>query len=879
MKETNDKVKKLELVLEGQYDKTIVEHVRYPLYIDNFENALRVIFLNILRRKQEGYKAEEAENIIPFLGKRGSGKTTAMEDFCDILQNLKKESECEWWVDRVIFDEDFQIVLKEKGFFFHVLRLIDASMLEGKEDVFELIMSEIFTFYRDKRQNTCFQRREDSELHRKIMKDFEDILKGYYAIRDSREDEFIDSYIAKLGYVSESFNLRERIGKLIEVIFREFLKCDQEYFLVIALDDLDLNIGHGYEILRQLQKYFSAPHILITFSADYDQLNRVCWCHYIQEFSREKSHVIEDLVKEHCLGLGRDYIEKVLPLSNRIYMLNLNNKTRKTLVVRPVGLNGDFYTIKQYVMNQIASYLRIYYDMCGVKEHFTEPETVRKLVSFDWFLKGFQDISVDMWNEEGTDENDNRVFMELYDQNHERYNHDIENRMVASLLSVEQQKDFRSWLRLSLERRAESACIYMKESYAERRKQEKDAEPGIGDFLGEVRSNTYETDGVRTAQADPDHTYSFGSLLENIYQYGRMNAEKKAYVKCLLASLTSEMVREKISFRKNPNEREKEVSRQRLYRFMGNTFGNLWLGDMMPKKNLGKKKENIGFRQNNFGKSMNQNLFPMPNKSKRIDYWLNEFKEEITEKKVIPSLEWLFCFVTVPSGTAERKDLPIHLKTGEPFGKERKIFLQIDFSGVEMCVGIWEFIPKTLELVNYVNWIHEKLAEEFCGVIFSYKERLKAENKETVRKEILQYIKSESMFSEYLENSSYNVRSVVPFYELDFAYNVFKRARRELREENPKTCDRDEMFFYIRKAYRKLIEKMEEEEGEYAKIDINLDYSWRLKEFPLIQILLNEEAFAKIHGNIKKTLVNTLWGSENVSNPDDVYVGGEKNAD
>ena len=45
-----DNESKLELELEGQYDETIAEHVQYPLYINNYEDALRVIFLSVLRK-------------------------------------------------------------------------------------------------------------------------------------------------------------------------------------------------------------------------------------------------------------------------------------------------------------------------------------------------------------------------------------------------------------------------------------------------------------------------------------------------------------------------------------------------------------------------------------------------------------------------------------------------------------------------------------------------------------------------------------------------------------------------------------------------------------------------------------------------------------
>ena len=43
-----ERFKELELKLEGQYDTTVQEHVQYPVYTDNYEDALRTIFWDVL---------------------------------------------------------------------------------------------------------------------------------------------------------------------------------------------------------------------------------------------------------------------------------------------------------------------------------------------------------------------------------------------------------------------------------------------------------------------------------------------------------------------------------------------------------------------------------------------------------------------------------------------------------------------------------------------------------------------------------------------------------------------------------------------------------------------------------------------------------------
>lgn len=64
-----ERFKELSLKLEGQYDETISDHVHYPLYTDNFEDALRTIFLDILRR-EELRNAQREMEFDDFLGRR-----------------------------------------------------------------------------------------------------------------------------------------------------------------------------------------------------------------------------------------------------------------------------------------------------------------------------------------------------------------------------------------------------------------------------------------------------------------------------------------------------------------------------------------------------------------------------------------------------------------------------------------------------------------------------------------------------------------------------------------------------------------------------------------------------------------------------------------
>lgn len=876
------KFKELELALEGQNYQNVSSHVRYPLYADKFEDALRTIFLDVLRKKEFasenekqrfGELSREPENIIAFLGKRGSGKTTAMEEFCRILESLSDQRELEWWLQHTIPEEDIRLQLEHEKFFFHVFSRIDVSMLENKEDLFEMIMSNLFKFFQSRVNNAYGIEQYGKGCYDEIIELFEDILSGYYAIRDSREEEYVGSYISKIQHVSLSLELQEKIDKLIGKVFREDDVSSRLCYLVIVLDDLDLNIEHGFDMLKQLQKYFASHHIIITFSADYAQLNEICWVHFMKAFSSEKSHVIEEKVEDKCRELGKDYIGKALPISKRMHMPNLNSDTRSVFVLDPSNINGD--TVKQYVMKTIACKMKIYYDINGKKRHYIEPDNIRGLVNYHRLLEELYEIDFDAWDQSGMDSEESKTFMEQYDQNHERINMDIANRMANKLLANDQKKEFDQWLQIRLERRPESASFYMghmPDGSSGDSEEWTDMELLLNE--SEPRKNEY-------AQNDSNKDYSYGELLQSIYEYGRVKPKNKAYVKCVLASLTSEMVREKICFSKNPNKKRREEAKYTLLELAGKSFGNVWLGEMMPVRWIGSyEKRNLGFQTVTGGRAMLRSICQIPadifgtkekNTRQDVEQLVQKIEEKLDEKNFVRSMEWLLSFMNLPI----RKIFPMKLRIGETenliskTGVKEKYVLQLEFENINIKCGILEFIPKTLSFSEYLEMLYDFLSQALADAVVDKLGAINPKEKKKIRQDFRSWIKKKSFFA----GDKKDVAPVFPFYQVDFAYNILKRTRRELIEDNPETCEKYEWISYVQKAYQKLIEKMEDEEKEYEKIRIELGYAKRFAEFPIVKAILRKGDLP-IQKEIVD-LVTTIFYGEDTGITSDTYIEGE----
>ena len=91
----------------------VVKYAYYPIYVDCYEKCIRNIFTDLIRREDEkencsdkfGYVCRDnASSIEAFLGARGTGKSTAMVEFCNILEQLNNRETREWWLEQSIKD-------------------------------------------------------------------------------------------------------------------------------------------------------------------------------------------------------------------------------------------------------------------------------------------------------------------------------------------------------------------------------------------------------------------------------------------------------------------------------------------------------------------------------------------------------------------------------------------------------------------------------------------------------------------------------------------------------------------------------------------------------------------------------------------------------
>lgn len=287
-----------------------------------------------------------ANNMIVFSAERGEGKTSAMISFGAAMEEM--EAEC----DRKNVKNMWETSALTSRFC--VLNSIDPTFMEDNESILKIILSRMFTLFKTNWEECrkCGRAEDLNQEKDKIMELFRqcyrdiDILKQ----KNGKENVYDDLYyLADLG---DSTNLKVSLYELI----RHFLKFLKEYskdgnlYLIIEIDDVDLNAEKAYDILEDLRKYMMLPNVIILLSADLKQLRQALENKYIKDYERVLKYNGSMRIRE-CRNMAERYIEKVFPVIQQIHLPKISkciNADRENLSIEyqvENGENGQFKNI------------------------------------------------------------------------------------------------------------------------------------------------------------------------------------------------------------------------------------------------------------------------------------------------------------------------------------------------------------------------------------------------------------------------------------------------------------------------------------------------------------------------------------------------------
>ncbi len=322
-------------------------------------------------------------NIIAYTGNRGSGKTSALVSF---LKSIETDKDC------------------------YQLPLMDPSAFEPSDSILTLVLACMYKVFEDlineksqARKTTKDSNAEQEDLEMKFQTSLRDLQSLYLrkgkSLGDPRDSENPYDTLSRL---SSTFSITTNFKFLISsfLTFLNSHKNKKYKYLIIPIDDLDLNLQHSIELSEDIRKHLITPNAIVFVAIKTDQLTNALEEEYTKRldslFKNERSK--SNKLSEEVENMSDHYVEKLFPASRNVRMPKINS--REWLKENHIKLSIDGSEIsgvtpdknvETKLLEFISKKTRIIFLPKKERIHPIIPETIRELTNFLSFIQDLPD--------------------------------------------------------------------------------------------------------------------------------------------------------------------------------------------------------------------------------------------------------------------------------------------------------------------------------------------------------------------------------------------------------------------------------------------------------------------------------------------------------
>ncbi len=303
--------------LRPKVEDLMADNWKEFLFSDIFEKTFQLIKKEMLNPRKD--KLGDRNNIIAFIGDRGSGKTSCLKSIYSKIDLLNSD---------ITERKGIFIEYKADYMFYNKLPIIDPSYFDDHSNILELVVANMFLQFKKAASypstNSFTENGEEnnSKLERKrsLVKCFQEVKDALDYVNQGGKVTNTNDSIESLSKMASNSNLMESIRTLVKK-YLEYFYGDKKAMLVIAIDDLDVQARHTYRMLEQINKYLILDNVIILMGVKLVQLSHLLKKTFYNDFKikeREEDSSIDDMV-------GR-YLLKLLPLSHRFNLPNFDSQ-------------------------------------------------------------------------------------------------------------------------------------------------------------------------------------------------------------------------------------------------------------------------------------------------------------------------------------------------------------------------------------------------------------------------------------------------------------------------------------------------------------------------------------------------------------------------
>lgn len=707
-------------------------------------------------------------NVIPFIGRRGTGKTSAMFTFRNML-SPQEDSDKNSGLRKQLMEQYVSIA----DHTFISLRFINAEFLLESEDIIEIILAEMQNCLTETVQKNGRLRMQEEPLRQLYWK-FDKILKHLRLLRSGsiKPIEAGESALRVLKELAGSHS--------VELEFRELVKDYLDFFsygtnrccLVVVIDDVDLYSPDGrvsqknaYDLLKKIYEFLMVPGIIVLMSYDEDKIKSACKWYFESRNMPEKE-------------MTQQFLQKMMPTYQRIYLPDYENidlaganDTRNILNIRLstekqrelFGKRAASHTVcfgsKELILLLIAERTGIYFDMAGEKKHFLEERNLRELHDFLNIIIALDQTSVNTKSDKEIMAG-NRLLIKQY----------LYDSFASRMLTSDEKQLFKTWTTYPALRRSR-------------------------EILKEVRRRIADIKGMEKTQDQEMAHYSYGELARSIYYSSRRvySPPEKAFqrapfskelVYCILfmySILLNDLYADYLS---TISKGEKNRPKEEFLKLIGSSVAGHWANDMFPTTILGSvtAKRGTPFKIGSVDipeLSTVWRILLVDNKGNTLKKALKSSETlKCFLEDVIRRVEWSGMFFTRIRYHGNYDTAPdeynFEIKTLETSGTTEYLVLKpISYTSgkITACFNILNFCVNSFRWNSYFPSLHKALKDALKRQIIVQALDNRIGEFGAVFDEAAQH----TLFSEYRRWSTKTDGMALPIQNFDMCYNILKR--------------------------------------------------------------------------------------------------------
>lgn len=533
----------------------------------------QIIKFNNHKRHSDPRGKAEYQTAVPFIGDRGTGKTSAM---CSVLHKLETAS-----------DEFLALSRGNARARFICFDMIDINSMKSNENLMEIVLSRMLTCLKKLEADLSHRGGQTLDIwhgrQRTIYTKIDELSRAFSRMHWRKNFDPEEQGLAGLQKISAAQDAIESFRTLVYE-FTEAIRSTKNWdcpcYMVLALDDIDMFRGSNkldnnsqFALLEQIYDYLRVPNVVVLLTFNEQILKRNCMNHYYDAYFRHDSGQQRTTdEQEEIATLTKQFLSKLFPQEQRIYMPNflfVNADNCPNLYVVPliseetkpfppfhhlsdynfnsIGIpEPRAIPVKELMLRLIAHKTGVYFDINGTKKHFLEPRNLRELGTM------LQVIS--LWPDPDGAEDPETIRV----KNRETFLNYLRNQFAGEHLQPEAYRAFQGISTLPLARQSRA----------------------LVDDVRRYRMTSVETPDefgyIRSTNRDR-WKYSYGELAHNIYYSTRVHNSgttlySKEYIHCVLGSQSIIL-----------NQMLYAEDRGHFLEFIGSSIGGRWANDMLPK--------------------------------------------------------------------------------------------------------------------------------------------------------------------------------------------------------------------------------------------------------------------------------------------------------